>query len=691
MIYAQQPAGPRREHDSIHAAAAAVPASCDNGLLSIGDLSRRMIGAADALEVLRILLQSAMEATGATEASGGLVLGDDVIVTDRVENGDFTQLCRSSVESHETFQRLVRRPEIEMQHDRGAIVVPVASGAKEVAAWFELGRSAPHFEETEAELLGVMASVAALALEHTLMRSEHRDSARATSEATSLLSATIESTLDGLMAVDANGDIVACNRRFAEMWGIEDGTLTSGDSNELLLSLLGEVRDPVLFFEKVSELYWHPGQESYDLVELRDGRCFERFSRPRFSDGRPAGRVWTFHDISELKRLESHFLHAQKMEAVGTLAGGIAHDFNNIMTAVIGYTDLLMLQLDPPAPYRGFLESIHSSSHRAITLVKNLLTFSRQDAPLTAKLEFNALLQNVAGLLKRLAGDEVRLVVNTTSAPQGVLVDQGQIEQVLANLTTNGRDAMPHGGRLTIDVEAVELSEHAVSGHDTAKPGPYVKVSVSDTGLGIDEAARGRIFDPFFTTKEVGKGSGLGLSISYGIVKRYGGFIDVTSERGVGTTFSVYLPRIELAAEPRRLSLRPMSRPAETILLVDDDAAVRTLLAGQLISNGFSVLEAEDGAAGVQAFARHREKVALVVMDVMMPGQDGWEAYQEMRSLRREIRALFISGNPPDISRRDLMQESGSRFLMKPVAAELLTATVRDLLNEQRGTLHRVA
>ncbi|ACH38880.1 sensor histidine kinase, PAS domain-containing [Citrifermentans bemidjiense Bem] len=541
----------------------------------LADLCKRLNGTPDPLEALGVLLQAAMEAVDAAEARGGIVSDDDV-VTERLSCGSPGQLRRSSAATHATYQRLLRQPEVWIGND-GATAVPLVDSTKGLVAWIELKHTPPlPFSETEVELLEAMAAVTTLALETARMRCEHRHSSRASDEASSLLSATIESTLDGIMAVDANGDIVAYNRRFIQMWGLEEEDLTGGDCNHLLLSLLGELKDPVLFFEKVSELYWQPESESYDVVELRSGRCFERFSRPRLTeDGRPAGRVWTFHDVTELKKLENQLLHAQKMEAIGTLAGGIAHDFNNIMTAVIGYTDLLMLELVPPAPYRGFLENIQNASHRAIALVKNLLAFSREEALPTAKLECNALLQNVAGLMKRLIGHEVDFVLNLSSAPQGILVDQGQIEQVLVNLATNARDAMPHGGTLTIEVAAIELSALELAGHHTAKAGPYVQISFSDTGLGIDESVKSRIFDPFYTTKEVGKGSGLGLSISYGIVKRHGGLIDVASGQGRGTTFSVLLPKVELAPALRPHPLVSPLKEAGSVLPVDYDEPVR--------------------------------------------------------------------------------------------------------------------
>ena len=385
--------------------------------------------------------------------------------------------------------------------------------------------------------------------------------------ATAMLSATIETTVDGIMAVDGSGEIVACNRRFQEMWEINEELLAAGDSNQVLISLLGQVRDPVLFFEKVTELYWQPETESYDLVELRDGRWLERFSRPHYVEGKPAGRVWTFHDITELKKMESQLLHAQKMEAIGTLAGGIAHDFNNIMTAVIGYTDLLMMEFSPPAPFKGFLENIHSASHRAIALVKNLLAYSREQPVYTAKVNGNELVDNVAVLLERLAGQAVDFRWRRCLTAPVVLVDQAQMEQVLVNLVTNARDAMPEGGTLTVALEEVTLGAEEIPCSDYAHPGPYVRIAVSDTGSGMDEETRKRIFDPFFTTKEVGKGTGLGLSTSYGIVKRHGGFIRVDSEPGKGTTCSILLPKVDAAAE----AAGPWGRQTAPVLKARED------------------------------------------------------------------------------------------------------------------------
>jgi len=644
--------------------------------------------------VLRLLLKTAVELVGGSGGSAGAVVGEEVVITDSYENGVFRQTLRSVRGGQGAIGRVLETAETVVEKNGCTVAVPVLSGSGELLCCFELHRMAyPVSDGGDALLLHGLAGMAALALENIRMKSERLESSQAKAAASSLLSATIESTVDGIMAVDRHGEITACNRRFAEMWSIGEEALYSGDSNKLLVSLLGQVRDPVRFFEKVSELYWQPELESYDLVELSDGRCFERFSRPQYTEGKAAGRVWTFHDITELKKLEAQLLHAQKMEAVGTLAGGIAHDFNNIMTAVIGYTNLLSTALDPPAPFDGYLENINSASNRAVALIRNLLAYSRKDPVQTSKLECNALVSNLMGLLERLIGADIELVMTPSDNPLGILADQGQVEQVLVNLATNARDAMPEGGRLTVEVARVELTADAVKGHASAKPGSYVRITVSDTGSGIDEAARNRIFEPFFTTKEVGKGTGLGLSISYGIVKRHGGFISVASEDGRGTAFSVHLPRVETAAEAQLCATPKKRAPRgkETVLLVEDNGPVRSLLSQVLTARGYRVIEAVDGEEGVAQFRRHQDEIALVILDVIMPRKNGGDAYEEIRGMRSDVRAIFISGYAGDIIDRQRIRQDGANFLMKPIMPEKLLSLVREVLENPSAPLPEVA
>jgi len=654
----------------------------------------------DAPSVLRTLIHSAVELTGREGGSAGLVRGSAIVISELLRNGEFLRVDQNFRSGEGGVGQLLSSGGVLIENAmagshplfadsgravRNLIAVPVLSSSGELLGCFEvydLAGGRP-FDEGDATVLQGLASGAAVALENALMLSERLQARQATVAANSLLSATIESTLDGIMAVDPHGEISACNRRFAEMWGIGDEALASGDSNKLLLSLLEQVRDPVQFFERVTELYWQPELESYDLVELIDGRCFERFSKPQFIGKKAVGRVWTFHDISELKKLETQLLHAHKMEAIGTLAGGIAHDFNNIMTAVLGYTSLLTTELNPPPPYSGFLAQIGNASNRAVELIRNLLAYSRKEPVQAVGLECNALVKDLVGFLERLIGADIDLTLRLSDEPQGVLADQGQIEQVLVNLATNARDAMPEGGKLTLEVRRVDLTADFVKAFDSVQAGPYVMVTVSDTGSGIDEATRQRIFEPFFTTKEVGKGTGLGLSISYGIVKQHGGFISVASMIGVGTTFSVYLPHVERTVPQRKVSVaRTVPRGVETVLLLEDNDSVRSLISQVMTGKGYRVIEAVDGEDGVQKFRLHRDEIALVILDVIMPKKNGGDAYDEIRAMKSDVRAIFISGYTGDIIDRQRISEDGANFLQKPILPDKLLTLAREVLDQ---------
>jgi two-component system, cell cycle sensor histidine kinase and response regulator CckA len=652
----------------------------------------------DAPSVLKTLISCAVELTGASGGSAGLVLGAEIVISELMRNGEFLRVNRSFRIGEGTVGQLLAGSGVLIENDGSGrrvcadpgqaaahlIAVPVLSSIGELLGCFEVYDTTGerYFDEEDAALLQGLASGAAVALENALMLSERLEARKATAAANSLLSATIESTLDGIMAVDPHGEISACNRRFAEMWGIGDEALASGDSNKLLLSLLEQVKDPVQFFEQVTELYWQPELESYDLVELTDGRCFERFSKPQFIADQAVGRVWTFHDITELKKLETQLLHAHKMEAIGTLAGGIAHDFNNIMTAVIGYTSLLTTELNPGPPYRGFLEKITSASNRAVELIRNLLAYSRKDPVQASGLECKALVRDLIGFLERLIGADVELNMVLCEEPQGVLADQGQIEQVLVNLATNARDAMPEGGKLTLEVQGVELSADFVKPFESVQAGPYVMIAVSDTGSGMDETTRQRIFEPFFTTKEVGKGTGLGLSISYGIVQQHGGFISVASKPGVGTTFAVYLPRAERWTPPPRAAVtQTMPRGEETVLVVEDNDSVRSLISQVMTGKGYRIIEAVDGQEGVEKFRQHQGEIALVILDVIMPKKNGGDAYDEIRALKSDVKAIFISGYTGDIIDRQRIKEDGANFLLKPILPEKLLNLAREVLD----------
>ena len=386
---------------------------------------------------------------------------------------------------------------------------------------------------------------------------------------------------------------------------------------------------------------------------------------------------------AERKRLEDHLRQSQKMEAIGRLTGGIAHDFNNLLTVINGYSEMSLQSLKADDALRPNLEQIKEAGERAAGLTRQLLAFSRRQVLEPKVLDLNAVVTNVEKLLNRMIGEDVILAATRTAGLGRVKADPSQIEQVLMNLAVNARDAMPAGGKLTIETANVELDESYAREHMTVQPGRYVMLAVSDTGCGMDVETQKRIFEPFFTTKEQGKGTGLGLSTVYGIVKQSGGYIWAYSEVGLGTTFKVYLPRVDAAiaaVEPAREVLRT-ARGAETVLLAEDDPALRSLLRKVLQENGYTVLEAFHGKHAVEVCEQHSGPIHLMVTDVVMPEMGGTEAAGRLSSLRPDLKVLFLSGYADDAVHRHGVLAPGTAFLQKPFVLETLARKVREVLD----------
>jgi nitrogen-specific signal transduction histidine kinase/CheY-like chemotaxis protein len=387
-------------------------------------------------------------------------------------------------------------------------------------------------------------------------------------------------------------------------------------------------------------------------------------------------------DISERKKLEEQLRHSQKMESIGTLAGGIAHDFNNVLTAVIGYGNLLQKKLQEEDPLRHYVEQIIAAANRAAGLTRGLLAYSRKQVLNPQLVDLNEIIRKIEKLLERLIGEDVEFKSILTEKDLTVLADTGQLEQVLMNLATNARDAMPHGGNLFIETETVELDEDSARTHGLLKSGSYALLTVTDSGMGMDETIRERIFEPFFTTKEVGKGTGLGLAIVYGIVKQHNGSVEVESEAGRGTTFRIYLPVVQKdAAETQASVLTPIEGGTETILVAEDDEMVRKLTASVLTQFGYSVIQAEDGEAAVNKFMQNQDKVGLLLLDVMMPKKNGKEVYDKIRIFKPEVKAIFLSGYTPDLIYEKGLLDRGLNFILKPVAVNDLLRKVREILD----------
>jgi two-component system cell cycle sensor histidine kinase/response regulator CckA len=386
-------------------------------------------------------------------------------------------------------------------------------------------------------------------------------------------------------------------------------------------------------------------------------------------------------DVTDRRALEDQFRQAQKMEAVGRLAGGVAHDFNNLLMVISGYAEVMLAKLVEEHPLRDKAVAIQQASDRATTLTRQLLAFSRKQLLELKVVDVNTIVEDMERLLRPLIGENVRL--STKLAPEAghTRADAGQLEQVLMNLVVNAKDAMPKGGKLTICTENIVLDETHRREQTFIRPGNYVVLSVSDTGMGMNKETQSRIFEPFFTTKEKGKGTGLGLSTVYGIVKQTGGYVMVQSEEGRGTTFQIYLPRVEEAAE---IHAAPVARAAvggtETVLLVEDEESVRQLVRETLISKGYRVIEAEHGEAGLAAAAKHQGKIDLVITDVVMPGMGGRELVKQLTQTRPETRVLYLSGYTEDAIVSEGTIESGTAFLQKPFTLQNLSRKVREVL-----------
>jgi two-component system cell cycle sensor histidine kinase/response regulator CckA len=385
-----------------------------------------------------------------------------------------------------------------------------------------------------------------------------------------------------------------------------------------------------------------------------------------------------------LRRSEEQLRQSQKMEAIGQLAGGVAHDFNNLLTAIVGYAELMTMRLTSGDPLLRDVGEIRKAADRAAGLTRQLLAFGRKQLLAPKVVDLNAIVTHMENLLRRVIGEDIRLVSRLAPALRPVRVDPGRVEQVILNLAVNARDAMPDGGSLTVETENVEI-EHA-GDHDGLQPGRYVLLSVTDTGTGMDESVRSRVFEPFFTTKEQGKGTGLGLSTVYGIVRQSGGHVSVESEPGKGACFRVWLPQEQAAAglaggepsaEPGRASTG-----SETVLVVEDEHTVRELARHVLELHGYRVLDAKDAFDALAVATAHPGRIDLLVTDIVMPGTSGPELAEQLKELRPELSVLFVSGYTSHAAVQGRTLVSGSDFLQKPFTPADLARAVRAVLDQ---------
>ncbi len=433
-------------------------------------------------------------------------------------------------------------------------------------------------------------------------------------------------------------------------------------------------------------LYVQTAAHSRHLVNFtdsRDGKTYDNYYYPVFNNAGDVEQIAIFAvDITQRKNLEAQLRQSQKMQSIGTLAGGVAHDFNNILTALIGYGHILRMKIDNHDPLQVYVDQILQTSQRAVSLTQSLLAFSRKQAIEPKVCTINNVIKGIEQLLRRLLTEDIELRITPSDEDATVMADVSQLDQVLINLATNARDAMTNGGTLTIQAQQITLNNRFVRAHGYGRPGRYACLSITDTGCGMDETTQERIFEPFFTTKEVGKGTGLGLSIVYGIVKQHNGYIDVESEIGRGTTFRIYLPVVSGRTNAVEAVPAPAQGGTETILLAEDSAPVRRLIREILTGSGYSVIEAVDGEDAIRKFMEHRDRIALVITDVVMPKKNGKEACEGIRKINADIRLIFMSGYTGDVVVEKGIRDDSVEFMRKPVTPNQLLLKVRAVLDK---------
>lgn len=490
-----------------------------------------------------------------------------------------------------------------------------------------------------------------------------------------------ENSYDGIVMV-RGGTVLYANRRLVEILGYDDPTEITGQC--ITLAVHPDDRERVAEINRRRERN-EAAPIRYEFKGIRkDGQIL--FIEVSVINTVYQGEVVTLaclRDVTDRKSLDAQLLHAQKMEAIGTLAGGIAHDFNNILMALMGYANVLKMKIDPSDPLRVYVDPIVTVAARAANVTQSLLAFSRKNVMELKPHKINLLIKDVEKLLRRLLTEDIEIVFSYDSAVMTVMVDSTQIDQVLINLATNARDAMPRGGRLCIETREVAIDALFKKSRGYGEPGPYALVSVSDNGIGMDKQTMAKIYEPFFTTKAVGKGTGLGLAIAYGIVKQHNGYIEVTSEPNKGTTFLIYLPLVGAQMESELALPAPAPESGtETILLAEDDTDIRHIFGETLRLAGYTVVETIDGKDAYEEFMEHKDFIKLLIFDVVMPKRNGREAYEAIRAVKEDIKVLFISGYTGDVV-LDKGVATESNYLSKPVTGEGLLRKVREVLDEK--------
>lgn len=576
---------------------------------------------------------------------------------------------------------------------RGLLVGLAVLALAIVSGGFSLVRAAARSMVLQGQLDSTLEHEEEVRAKNTALKTEIRERRQvelALERASTEWRAAMDASDDVIYLLDLNRRIMRGNKAFYRMTGQDSETATGRHIVEIIHPAGEKVPCPIC---KAQE-----GKYDAEIILEADdpdnpaGCPLEIAVRiVRDKQNQPISILMSMHDLTrertaqkEKLELEAQIHQAQKLEAVGQLAGGIAHDFNNMLTAIIGYASLLDEKLEEhDSELKSYAEKILTVAEKSVDLTSQILTFSRKKALSPQRSDLNQLVRGIEKFLRRVIGEDIELRLHLFAGKITVMVDPGQMEQVLMNLCTNARDAMPKGGVLSIVTEISHIDEDRAKLYDLRKDGMYATVAVTDTGVGMDDKTRQRIFEPFFTTKEVGKGTGLGLSIVYGIIKQHDGHIMEYSRPGIGTTFTVYLPIVEASHEETQPEKRIVPRGGtETILVVEDDEHVRALTKNVLEKHDYTVLEAIDGEDGVRTFSEHKDAIRLVILDLMMPRKNGKEAGREIRTIRPDVKILFTSGYTADIlEQKDILEEKID-FIAKPVRPHELLAKIRTMLDE---------
>ncbi len=622
------------------------------------------------------------------------------------DRGDRMPLAGSQVEAATLARRSQLRddstagsgvntvPEMVSSGVRSAILVPMFLKGEVIGGLGLWSRRPGTYGVAEQEILELLAGQIASTVENAQLFEEiQRESQRAAS-ALAQLQVVLEAVDTGIILVgEDNHTVLWANRKLAELIGAGDLTPLFGSpsAEEEMVRLLRPLLErPEEFFAEIERIYQDRSYVGVTGIIQLGGlhkRAVRQFTAPvRKDDGEYLGRLWVITDVTDQQRLEAQNLQSQKMDTVGRLAGGVAHDFNNLLTAILGYTQLGIAGLPEDHPSAAHFQEVEKAAQRAATLTRQLLAFSRHQAVEATLVDLNQLVMGMHGLLRRLIGESVELVTLPDPALPAVKADHGQMEQVVMNLVVNARDAMPEGGRITIQTTSVTLDHSAAMTIPGALPGRYALLTIADTGSGMTLDVQAHLFEPFFTTKELGKGTGLGLATCHGIVRNAGGHIQVDSELWRGTTFKVYLPAAAsgAAAGPGTHDGEDLPRGTETVLVADDEPAVRAIVAQTLGELGYTVLEARDGEEARRiSNSQEGATIHLLLTDVVIPKLGGVELASQFKAQHPEARVLFVSGYTEDPYLATTAGRPDIEFMQKPFLPAALARRVRQLLDRE--------